>query len=199
MKRFAEQNVLVTGAARGIGEAIARRLAGEGARVILADRDPETLGATLALLWKTHDHQAVAGEVLDVTDADRVTDTIRRLEKDRGPLHVVVNNAGIVRDGWSDALTDADWNAVLAVNLTGAFHCCRAAIPGMKAAGYGRIVNVASRAWMGNPGQANYSASKAGLVGMTRALALELIRFGITANAVAPGLIDTPMVRGLAP
>lgn len=199
MKRFAEQNALVTGAARGIGEAVARRLAGEGARVILADRDPEALGATLALLWKTYDHESVAGEVLDVTDAGRVNEAVQRLEKDRGPLHVVVNNAGIVRDGWVDAITDADWNAVLAVNLTGAFHCCRAAIPGMKAAGYGRIVNVASRAWMGNPGQANYSASKAGLVGMTRALALELVRFGITVNAVAPGLIDTPMVRGLAP
>jgi NAD(P)-dependent dehydrogenase (short-subunit alcohol dehydrogenase family) len=199
MNRFAEQNALVTGAARGIGEAVARRLAQEGARVILADRDPEALGATLALLWKTYDHTAVAGEVLDVTDAGRVNETIRRLEQDRGPLHVLVNNAGIVRDGWIDGLTDADWNAVLAVNLTGAFHCCRAVIPGMKTAGYGRIVNVASRAWMGNPGQANYSASKAGLVGMTRALALELVRFGITVNAVAPGLIDTPLVRGLAP
>jgi 3-oxoacyl-[acyl-carrier protein] reductase len=199
MKRFVEHNALVTGAARGIGEAIARRLAEEGARVVLADRDPEALGATLAQLWKTHDRKAVAGEVLDVTDVDRINDTIGRLEADRGPLHVLVNNAGIVRDGWIDTLTDADWNAVLAVNLTGAFHCCRAAIPGMKKAGYGRIVNVASRAWMGNPGQANYSASKAGMVGMTRALALELVKFGITVNAVAPGLIDTPMVRGLAP
>jgi 3-oxoacyl-[acyl-carrier protein] reductase len=199
MKRFAEQNALVTGAARGIGEAIARRLAEEGARVVLADRNAEALSATLAALWKTHSRDAVAGEVLDVTDTDRINDTIGRLEKDRGPLSVLVNNAGIVRDGWIDKLTDADWNAVIAVNLTGAFHCCRAAIPGMKKAGYGRIVNVGSRAWMGSAGQTNYSASKAGLVGMSRALALELVTFGITVNAVAPGVIDTPVVRGLAP
>lgn len=197
MKRFVEQVALVTGAAQGIGEAIARRLAHEGARVILADRNPETLDAALSDLWSTLGRDRVTGEILDVTDAKSVAETVHRVASDQGPITVLVNNAGIVRDGRIETLEDDDWDQVLAVNLTGAFHCCRAVIPAMKNNSYGRIVNMASRAWMGNPGQSNYSASKAGLVGMTRALALELVRSGVTVNAVAPGLIETPMIQGL--
>ena len=137
--------------------------------------------------------------MLDVTQAGAVTEIVARLAVDGGPVTVLVNNAGIVRDGRIETLTDDDWDRVLSANLTGAFHACRAVIPPMKDLGYGRIVNISSRAWMGNPGQSNYSASKAGLVGMTRALALELVRSGITVNAVAPGLIDTPMIQGVEP
>jgi len=197
MRRFVDQTALVTGAAQGIGEAIARRLAEEGARVVLVDRNPETLAATLSGLWENLSRAAVSGEVLDVTDSSRVTEIIRRLEEETGAVAILVNNAGIIRDGKIDRLEDEDWDSVLAVNLTGAFNFCRAAVPGMRASGYGRIVNIASRAWLGNPGQVNYSASKAGMVGMTRALALELVKSGITVNAVAPGLIDTPMIQHL--
>jgi len=190
---------LVTGAAQGIGEAIARRLAADGAHVVLADLNPEALALARAEIARAVGEDRTSGEVVDVADSAQVRDALARVEARHGRLDVLVNNAGIIRDNWVDRLSDDDWNSVLAVNLTGAFHCCRAAAPGMRTRGYGRIVNIASRAWLGNPGQANYAASKAGLVGLTRALALELARFGVTVNAVAPGLIDTPMVRGLHP
>lgn len=198
-RRFEGQIALVTGAAQGIGEAVSRRLAAEGARVILSDRNEAGVKAAAAGIEKSFGSGRASSVVLDVADAAQVTETVGALLRVHGRLPVVVNNAGILRDGWVDRLTDEDWQAVLDVNLGGAFHVVRAVVPAMKEAGYGRIVNVSSRAWMGNPGQANYAAAKAGLVGMTRALALELVRFGITVNAVAPGMIDTPMTRGLDP
>ena len=193
MPRFLEQRALVTGAARGIGLAVARRLADEGAVVVLFDRNAEDLAGAVASL----EGNTVTGEAVDVSDPGAVQETVARLEHENGPFDILVNNAGIIRDGWIDELEVEDWNAVLAVNLSGAFHCVRALVPSMKERGYGRIVNVSSRSWLGNPGQANYSASKAGLVGLTRTLALELVKSGITVNAVAPGLIDTPMTQGL--
>ncbi len=198
MDRFVDRVALVTGAAQGIGWAIARRLAQEGARVVLADRNREALQMATEELRSVVGEALVLGEHLDVADSSQVGEVVLRLERDLGRIDVLVNNAGIVRDAWIDRLEDEAWDAVVAVNLTGAFYCCRAAVPRMKDRGYGRIVNVSSRAWMGNPGQSNYSASKAGLIGLTRALALELVRFGINVNAVAPGLTDTPMTRGLS-
>lgn len=198
MTRFQARHVLVTGAARGIGSAVALRLASEGARVRILDRDAAALEETVARIRGATQAGEVNGEAVDITDAGQVNAAVARANAEQ-PVSVLVNNAGVIRDGWAHRLSDDDWNTVLAVNLTGAFHCCRAVIPAMKDAGYGRIVNVASRAWLGNPGQVNYVASKAGLVGLTRGLALELVRFGITVNAVAPGLIDTPMVQGLDP
>jgi NAD(P)-dependent dehydrogenase (short-subunit alcohol dehydrogenase family) len=197
VRRFEGRTAMVTGAARGIGLAVAARLAREGARVVLADRDAPALESAVAALRRDAETAAVEAEALDVSDPGRVEAAVRRTVAAAGGIDVLVNNAGILRDNWIDRLSDADWDAVVAVHLSGAFYCCRAAVPSMKARGYGRIVNLSSRSWMGNPGQANYSAAKAGLVGLTRALALELVRFGITVNAVAPGLIDTPMARGL--
>ncbi len=197
--RQAGRVALVTGAARGIGQAVAARLASEGAVVVLADRRPagEAAAAIQAGLPPGEAASRVHAVELDVTDARQVEQVVGLIEEQHGRLDVLVNNAGILRDGWLQKLTDEDWGAVLATNLTGAFHCCRAAAPGMRRREYGRIVNVSSRSWLGNPGQANYSASKAGLVGLTRALALELAPSGVTVNAVAPGLIDTPMTRAL--
>jgi NAD(P)-dependent dehydrogenase (short-subunit alcohol dehydrogenase family) len=197
--RYEGRVALVTGAAQGIGEAISRRLALEGAHVVLSDRNEEPVIAAAARIQEEVGQMHVSVAVLDVADPGHVTATVEALLGLHGRLDVVVNNAGVLRDNWVDRLTDDDWDQVIAVNLTGAFNVIRAAVPAMKELGYGRIVNMASRAWMGNPGQANYAASKAGLVGMTRALALELVKFGITVNAVAPGMIDTPMTQGLAP
>jgi 3-oxoacyl-[acyl-carrier protein] reductase len=189
---------LVTGAAQGIGTAIAARLAGAETTVVLADRNPALLETTVARLRRETGGR-ILGEVVDITESGPVKELMARIEATQGPVEILVNNAGILRDGWIDRLDDDDWDEVLRVNLTGAFYCCRAVAPRMRERRSGRIVNIASRAWLGNPGQTNYAASKAGLVGLTRALALELVSFGVTVNAVAPGLIDTPMTRALAP
>lgn len=199
-ERVTPSVAVVTGAARGIGAAIAARLAaGDGdTTVVLADRDAPALAAALDRLREGAKGR-IEGATVDVTDSAGVNALVAKVEEEHGPLEVLVNNAGILRDGWIDRIDDEAFDDVIRVNLTGAFYCCRAVAPRMRDRGYGRIVNIASRAWLGNPGQTNYSASKAGLVGLTRALALELVRFGITVNAVAPGLIDTPMVQGLEP
>lgn len=198
-QRFAGRVVFVTGAARGIGRAVAERMVREGAGVTLADRDADLLASTVEAIRSQAPGARVRAEPLDVGDSGRVREAIDRTAAEFGRLDVLVNNAGILRDNWIDQMSDEDWKAVLEVNLTGPFYCCRAAARHMKETGYGRIVNMSSRAWQGNPGQSNYSAAKAGMVGLTRTLALELVRFGVTVNAVAPGFIDTPMTRGMKP
>jgi 2-hydroxycyclohexanecarboxyl-CoA dehydrogenase len=183
--RLEGRSALVTGGAKGIGEAIARRLAAEGARVTIGDVDVE--GA-----------ERVASEVgadalrLDVTEPD----SARAAVDAAGDFDVLVNNAGTDEFGF---FTDTDpelWDRVLAVNLKGVLACTHAVLPGMQRAGYGRIVNIASEAGrVGSKGSATYSAAKGGVIAFTKAVARENARFGITVNAIAPGPIDTPLLR----
>ena len=135
--------------------------------------------------------------VVDITRKSEVDDLIDRVKTQFGTVDILVNNAGIIRDGFVVNLTEQDWDQVLDVNLKGSFFCCQAVFPIMREKLAGKIVNIASRAWLGNIGQANYSASKGGLVSLTRTLALEFARYQINVNAVAPGLIDTPMTQGM--
>lgn len=182
---------IVTGAARGIGFAITRRLAEEGASVVITDINADgTHSAVAALKADGFGAHGIVADIAKSADCDRVVaETIATL----GGLHVVVNNAGVTRDGFLINMTEDDWDLVLSVSLKSAFLLSKAAMPHLIDQRYGRIVNISSRAYLGNPGQANYSAAKAGLIGMTRSLAIEEGRYGITVNAVAPGFIASEM------
>lgn len=194
--RFSNQTVLVTGAAQGLGLAMVRRFAAEGARVHLADINPETVGRAARQL-AAEVPIAPQPHVVDVTDHAAVAAWIDEVAADDGRMDVLVNNAGIIRDNRVEQISVDDWHAVLDVSLTGSFHCIRAAMPHMKSRNYGRIISFSSMSWRGNFGQANYVAAKAGIVGLTRTVALEGARHGITANAIAPGLIQTPMLASM--
>lgn len=184
---------LVTGATRGIGAAIAARLAEAGHFVIGTATSPE--GA--AKIQSTLGAQG-QGAVLNVTDASACEALIESIVKERGGLHVLVNNAGITRDTLALRMKDEDWDAVLDTNLKAAFRLCRLAIKPMMKQRAGRIISITSVVGAsGNPGQANYAAAKAGLAGMSRALAREVGSRGITVNCVAPGFIATDMTAGL--
>jgi 3-oxoacyl-[acyl-carrier protein] reductase len=185
---------LVTGAARGIGLAAATRLAEEGAKVCLTD----VVGTEEAADRLADGDLDVFGARLDVTEGDQAEAVVGEVVARYGRLDILVNNAGVTRDNFLYKMSDADWKTVLDVHLTGAFLCSRAAQGPMVENGYGRIVNVSSVSALGNRGQANYSAAKAGLQGFTRTLAAELGRFGVTANAVAPGFVETEMTRATA-
>ena len=186
---------LVTGASRGIGKAIAHALAASGMRVVgsaTTDAGAAAIGAALA------GFEGCRGIRLDVTDAPALDAAIDAIVAADGALHVLVNNAGITRDTLAMRMKDADWDAVLDTNLKAVFRACRAAIRPMMKQRYGRIVNITSVVGAsGNAGQANYAAAKAGVAGMTRALARELGSRNITVNCVAPGFIATDMTDGL--
>nr|WP_119611967.1 SDR family NAD(P)-dependent oxidoreductase [Streptomyces acidiscabies] len=192
MNRYQGRVVAITGAAQGLGLAMATRFAAEGAMVALADVNEQALTEAAGTIAEAHDAK-VRTDVVDVTDSAQVNAWIDGV----GRLDVLVNNAGIIRDNRVEDITDDDWHAVIGVSLTGGFHCARAAFGPMKRQGYGRIVSFSSMSWRGNFGQTNYVAAKAGIVGMTRTLALEGARYGITANAIAPGLIETPMLASM--
>ncbi|GAV39746.1 SDR family oxidoreductase [Streptomyces acidiscabies] len=192
MNRYQGRVVAITGAAQGLGLAMATRFAAEGAMVALADVNEQALTEAAGTIAEAHDAK-LRTDVVDVTDSAQVNAWIDGV----GRLDVLVNNAGIIRDNRVEDITDDDWHAVIGVSLTGGFHCARAAFGPMKRQGYGRIVSFSSMSWRGNFGQTNYVAAKAGIVGMTRTLALEGARYGITANAIAPGLIETPMLASM--
>lgn len=186
---------IVTGSARGIGAAIARRLAQEGAAVVVTDINEAGARATAdALNAEGFMAHCVVG---DITRADDVARLVEETVAVFGGVHILVNNAGAPRDGLLIKLTEDDWDFVMTVMLKGAFLATKAVMPHLIAQRWGRVVNISSRAHLGNPGQTNYSAAKAGLIGMARALSLEEGRFNVTCNAVAPGLIETEMVRAL--
>ena len=196
MNRYRGRVVAVTGAAQGLGLAMATRFASEDAVVVLADIKQIVLRDAEASIAKTHEG-SLRSDVVNVTDSAQVNDWVGTIAREFGRLDVLVNSAGIIRDNRVEDITDEDWRAVLDVSLTGTFNTTRAAFAVMKTHGYGRIVNFSSMSWRGNFGQANYTAAKAGVVGITRTLALEGARHGITANAIAPGLIETPMLASM--
>ena len=187
---------IVTGAARGIGAATAERLGRDGFAVGVLDLD-EAACETVAARIRDAGGRAVGVEV-DVTDAAQVEAGVARVADELGPPVVLVNNAGIIRDNLIFKMSEADWDAVMNVHLKGAFLMTRACQAHMTGEKYGRVVNLSSSSALGNRGQVNYSAAKAGLQGFTKTLAIELGQFGITANAVAPGFIATDMTAATA-
>jgi NAD(P)-dependent dehydrogenase (short-subunit alcohol dehydrogenase family) len=183
---------IVTGSGQGIGEGIARLLAGAGAQVVVNDLAADKVDEVVADLG-----DGAIGHVANVATADGAQGLVAAAQDAFGRVDILVNNVGIARDGWLAKMSEEDWDDVIEVNLKSQFLCCRAAAPVLMEQKYGRIVNITSRAWLGGPGQANYAASKGGVISLTRTLALELARFGVTANCIAPALVDTPLFRGL--
>jgi len=197
MSRFENQVAVVTGAGRGIGEAIARRLAAEGARIAVVSRT-ETNSAKTAEAINSGTGDVARPYAVDVADFDAVQKVGEQILADFGRVDVLVNNAGITRDTLAMRMSSEDWDVVLGTNLKGAFNFTRALLRAMVKQRKGRIINISSvSGLMGMAGQANYAASKAGLIGMTKSLARELASRGVTANVVAPGFIETDMTAVL--
>jgi 3-oxoacyl-[acyl-carrier protein] reductase len=187
------KTAFITGSTRGIGLAIARAFHGAGAKVAIVGRDADRARSVAAELG-----DRAVGVACDVAVAEQVEAAMSAAESALGPVDILVNNAGLTRDNILLRLTDADWDAVLDANLKGAFHTTRVAIKGMMKRRSGRIINVTSVVGLsGNKGQANYAASKAGLIGFTKSVAKEYAGRGILANCIAPGYIETDMTSGL--
>lgn len=184
---------IVTGAARGIGAAVGARLARDGFAVGVLDLQEDDCATTVDAITGAGGSALAVG--VDVVDTAQVDAAVRRVAGELGPPTVLVNNAGITRDNLLFKMTEDDWDSVLAVHLRGAFLMTRATQAHMTKVGWGRIVNLSSTSALGNRGQSNYSAAKAGIQGFTKTLAIELGKFGVTANAIAPGFIVTDMTR----
>ncbi|HWY48761.1 MAG TPA: 3-oxoacyl-[acyl-carrier-protein] reductase [Bryobacteraceae bacterium] len=191
------RTALVTGASRGIGRACALALAETGARVAVAARNVEQL-ESLAGEIRTQGREAFVVP-MDLADAESIKEAIAKTAKEFGPIAILVNNAGITKDGLAMRMKKPDWDLVIATNLTGAFIAIQQVLPGMMRERWGRIINISSLVGeMGNAGQANYAASKAGLIGLTKSIAQEMGSRNITVNSVAPGYVETDMTQGLS-
>jgi len=194
---MSKHTVLVTGASRGIGKACVEVLASDGYRIVLAARSRDRLEETAGII------RAAGGEAfpveIDLSEAESIANGISKAAKEFGRIDILVNNAGITKDGLAVRMKQADWEIVLRTNLSGSFYAIQQVLPGMMRERWGRIVNISSVVGeMGNPGQANYVASKAGLIGLTKSLAQEVGSRNITINAIAPGFIETEMTQGLS-
>lgn len=194
--RFDGRVAFVTGGSRGIGRAIVERFAEEGASVAIIDVNEEALSATTQELRDKG--YKVFSKVASVTDEQQVEAAMKEAYDELGSIDILVNNAGVIRDNLLFKMTDNDWQTVIDIHLKGAFYSARAAQKYMVENKYGRIINISSTSALGNRGQANYSTAKAGLQGFTKTLAIELGRYGITANSVAPGFIETDMTKATA-
>jgi 3-oxoacyl-[acyl-carrier protein] reductase len=190
------RTAIVTGAARGIGAAVAKRLSSDGFAVAVLDLDEAGCASTVEAITSAGGKALAVGA--DVSDADSVTAAVAKIADELGPPTVLINNAGIIRDNMLFKMTVEDWDLVMGVHLRGAFLMSKAAQQYMTEAKFGRIVNLSSTSALGNRGQANYSAAKAGMQGFTKTLAIELGKFGVTANAIAPGFIQTDMTAATA-
>lgn len=192
-----DRTAFVTGASRGIGRACAEALAAKGALVVVAARTLEKCEEVAAAIRETGGN-AVAAQI-DLSSKESIQACISGVVKEHGPIHILVNNAGITKDGLALRMKTEDWESVIDTNLGGAFYACQAVMQGMMKERWGRIINITSVVGqMGNPGQANYVSAKAGLIGLTKALARELASRNITVNAVAPGFIATDMTAVLS-
>jgi 3-oxoacyl-[acyl-carrier protein] reductase len=193
---FTNRTAIVTGAGRGIGKAIAELLAKNGVNVVCVSKSPDSCGAAAAAITAAGGRAKACA--VDVADGAAVAKASEELLKEFGKIDILVNNAGITRDGLLARMSDDDWNAVVQTNLTSAFHWTKHIGWPMCRARWGRIVNIASVVGLvGNAGQANYAAAKAGLIGFTKSIAREFARRSVTANVVAPGFIKTDMTAGL--
>ena len=191
---LAGKTALVTGGSRGIGRAIARALAARGAMVAITYREQAELAVEVVREIETEIEGDAAAWQLDVRDGVRVKEVVQEISERHGPLSILVNNAGVVRDNYLRFMAQDEWDDVLQTNLTGAFLCAKAVLAGMQRAKWGRIINISSdAAYTGDVRRANYAAAKAGLLGLTRALAREVAPQGITVNAVCPGMIETEL------
>ncbi|WP_277674302.1 SDR family NAD(P)-dependent oxidoreductase [Piscibacillus halophilus] len=196
MGRFEGKVALITGGSRGIGKGVAEKFLEEGAKVSIIDINQEALNeAEQDFSQKGYD---VFTKVASVTEVDQVKVAVEALVNQFGSVDILVNNAGVIRDNMLFKMTDDDWELVMDVHLKGAFNCSRVVQQYMVEQKYGRIINISSTSALGNRGQANYSTAKAGLQGFTKTLAIELGKYGITTNAVAPGFIETDMTKATA-
>jgi 3-oxoacyl-[acyl-carrier protein] reductase len=194
--RFEGRVAFVTGGSRGIGKGIVQLFAEEGAKVAFIDLNEEALAETTnELREKGYD---VYSKVANVTDSGQVDQAMKEVHDTFGSVDILVNNAGVIRDNLLFKMSDSDWQTVMDVHLKGSFNAAKAAQKYMVEQKYGRIINISSTSALGNRGQANYAAAKAGLQGFTKTLAIELGRYGITANSVAPGFIETEMTKETA-